>query len=141
VYPLHPLTVHFPIALLLAGGLLSWLYLRSGHEAYETSAFHCLSLGWLGASLALLTGALDALRQLPLDDALLWLNLHALSGLALTLLFGQALLERRRDPTILKQASPRRRAYLTRIALGCLLVVVSGWLGGYLVYGLGLGIE
>jgi uncharacterized membrane protein len=141
VYPLHPLTVHFPIALLLASGLLTWLYLRSGQHAYETSAFHCMALGWLGTLLALLSGAIDAWRQLPLDAALGWVNAHAASGLALALVFGQALLQRRRNPAILASGGPVRRGYLARIALGCGLVVLSGWLGGQLVYELGLGID
>lgn len=141
MYPLHPLTVHFPIALLLASGLLTALYLRSGQATLASSAFHCMVLGWLGTLAALLTGAWDAYRQLPLERALAWVNAHAFSGIAVLLIFGWLLLQRRRDPTILEHGNPRRRAYLLGLGLGCALVAFSGWTGGYLVYYLQLGIR
>jgi uncharacterized membrane protein len=140
VYPLHPLSVHFPIALLLANGLLTLLYLRGWGAAFETSAYHCLVLGWLGTGVALVTGTIDAARQLPLGPALGWVNAHAAVGIAILIVYGQALLQRRRDPHLLKPDAVGRRAYLTRLALGAGLVVLDGWLGGHLVYGIGLGI-
>src|SRR5215211_3405360 len=56
MYPFHPLTVHLPIGLLLGNALLTLLYLRRGDRALETSAFHCLWLGWLAGLLALASG-------------------------------------------------------------------------------------
>jgi uncharacterized membrane protein len=145
MYPLHPFTVHFPIALLLANGLLTLLYLRRGDQALETSAYHCLVLGWLGALLATFTGAIDALRRLtgpdaPRDNLLLtWVNAHAAVGIMLVIVYGYALQHRRRHPTIL--ADPhKRRGYLRLLLLGAILVILDGWLGGYLVYTLRLGV-
>lgn len=145
MYALHPFTVHFPIALLLANGLLTWLYLRRKERAFETSAYHCLVLGWLGAALAILTGLFDAARQLigpdvPRDPATLtWVNGHALLGIAVLVVYGQALLRRRRDPAILDNAQ-RRSGYLRLLVIGALLVLLNGWTGGWLVYQLRLGI-
>lgn len=143
MYALHPFTVHFPIALLLVSGLFTVLALRRG-GAWDSSAYHCLLIGWLGGVLALLTGLLDAARQLtgpdaPRDNGLIgWVNAHAFVNLVAVVIYGQALLRRRRSPAILADAEARR-GYLWLHALGAALMLIGGWLGGHLVYGLGLG--
>jgi uncharacterized membrane protein len=145
MYSIHPFTVHFPVALLLANGLFTWLYLRGQGKAFETSAYHCLLVGWLGAVVAVLTGAWDAWRQVygpqtPNDPVLLnWVNVHAAVGIALVVVYGQALLRCRRDPRVLD--NPRtRKGYLRLIIIGLVLVLVDGWIGARLVYGFGLGV-
>ena len=145
MYPVHPLTVHLPIGLLLGNALLTALYLRRGDPALEVSAFHCLWLGWLFALLAVATGTFDAARQLlampnPRSDALGWINAHALVGVALLVVYWQAWQMRRRYPAILDDRRARR-GYLARLAIGTALVVLDGWLGGYLVYTLRLGVR
>ena len=143
MYPFHPLTVHLPIGLLLGNALLTLLYLRRGDPTFETSAYHCLWLGWLGVLLATATGTFDAARQLlavpnPRADALGWINAHALVGFAILVIYWQAWQIRRRDPGVL--ANPNaRRGYLARLAIGVALLVLAGWLGGHLVYSLRLG--
>ncbi|NNJ11306.1 DUF2231 domain-containing protein [Chloroflexales bacterium ZM16-3] len=144
MYAIHPSTVHFPLALLLVSGLFTLIYLRRGERAWETSAYHCLIIGWLAGVVALASGTIDALRQLvgpdvPRDNALIgWVNAHAFLNVAVVVIYGQALLLRRRRPGILDDAEARR-GYLQRHALGALLLVVGGWIGGHLVYTLGLG--
>ncbi|MEI7768868.1 MAG: DUF2231 domain-containing protein [Chloroflexales bacterium] len=144
MYAIHPLTVHFPLALLLASGLFSALYMRRGERAWETSAYHCLIVGWAVGAIALASGTIDALRQLvgpdvPRDNALIgWVNAHAFLNVAVVVIYGQALLLRRRRPDILDDAAARP-GYLGRHALGALLLVAGGWVGGHLVYTLGLG--
>jgi len=125
--------------------LLTAIYLRRGERTLETSAFHCLWLGWLGALLALASGTFDAVRQLfdvarPRDDALAWINTHALVGAAIVVIYWQAWQIRRRNPTILDESGVRR-GYLARLSLGVVLIVVDGWLGGHLVYSLRLGVN
>jgi uncharacterized membrane protein len=145
MYPVHALTVHLPIGLLLGNALLTLLYLRRGDTALEVSAFHCLWLGWLGAALAVAAGIFDAARLLldsinPRSDALGWINAHALVGLAILVVYWQVWQARRRRPAILADPSARR-GYLARLALGVTLVVLDGWLGGHLVYSLRLGVS
>ncbi len=145
MYPWHPFTVHFPIALLIVHGIGVWLYLRRGERAYEISAYYALILGWVGSLIATLTGAIDAARQLvgpdvPRDAALLaWVNAHAIGGVAIVLIYGRALLRRRRNPTILDDPDARG-GYLRLIMIGIIFTLASGWLGGHLVYTLRLGI-
>ncbi len=144
---LHPAVVHFPIALLLVSVALTLLYLRRGGTpaSLETTAYHCLIIGWFGAVLAVLTGSIDAWRQvysadLPRDAGLLnRLNLHAILGLAVVAVYGAALLRRRRNPHLL--ADPQqRRGYVRLLLIGAGLLLVGSWLGGQLVYRFGLGV-
>ena len=105
----------------------------------------CLWLGWLGTLLAVATGTLDAARQLfgtasPRDDALGWINAHALVGLSIVAVYWQAWQIRRRNPGVLADPA-MRRGYLTRLILGIALVVLDGWLGGHMVYSLRLGVN
>lgn len=145
MYPFHPLTVHVPIGLLLGNALLTALYLHRHERAFETSAFHCLWLGWLGVLLALASGTFDAVRQLfdathPRGDALGWINAHAIVGIAILIIYWQAWQIRRRNSAVLDLAETRR-GYVARLALGVALVVLDGWLGGHLVYTLRLGVS
>jgi uncharacterized membrane protein len=136
--------VHFPIALLLANALFTWLFLRGAGRAFETSAYHCLVVGWVGALLAALTGAWDAWQHVygpdtPRDTALLnWVNAHAVVGLAIVFVYGRALLIQRRQPDILRDPGQRGR-YIWLLVVGVLLVLLDGWIGGRLVYSFGLG--
>jgi uncharacterized membrane protein len=145
MYPFHALTVHLPIGLLLGNVVLTALYLRRGDPTLETSAYHCLWLGWLGAALAVVVGIFDAVSRLfdpanPRTDALGWINAHAAVGLAVLVVYWQAWQIRRRRPNILADAE-RRGGYLTRLGLGLVLLVINGWLGGHLVYVLRLGVS
>lgn len=125
-------------------GLFTVIALRRGEPAWETSAYHCLLVGWLAGVVAVLSGAFDAARQLIGPEApralVGWVNAHALVNLAALIVYGQALLQRRRRPDLLADATARR-GYLWLHAIGALLLVVGGWLGGQLVYRFGLGVN
>lgn len=133
------MVVHFPIALLLLGLLLSILALRRDDPFYDRAAYGALLLGWWAALVALLTGALEVALNWPLPEGTLgWINVHAASGIVLLIVYFFALQRRRRDPGILH--GPGRNAYLGTLVAGALLVAFSGWAGGILVYELGFGV-
>jgi uncharacterized membrane protein len=144
MYALHPLTVHFPLGLLLASTLFTLIAMRRT-GGWGESAYHCLIIGWLAGVVALLTGLPDALGELTGPDAprgsglVGWVNAHAFANVGAVGLYGQALLRRRRNPAILADPAARR-GYLLLHALGALLLLVGGWLGGHLVYVLKVGV-
>lgn len=142
MFPLHPPTVHVPIGLLIGNALLTLLYLRQGERALEVSAYHCLRLGFLFLLPTIIGGVIDAARHLASPngaEALFWINAHALSGALLTIVYWQAWQLRRRNPTVLDD-SDTRRGYLARIIIGAILIVISGFLGGHMVYTLRVGV-
>lgn len=146
MYALHPVTVHVPLGLLLASSLFSLLATRPDREGWAVSAYHCLLVGWFASIVALLTGTLDALRLLTGPEAsrdpglVNWVNAHAVTNLAAVVIYGQALLRLRRQPQLLRDPAARG-AYLRLHAFGAVGLIVGGWIGGYLVYQLGVGVQ
>jgi uncharacterized membrane protein len=140
MYALHPATIHFPVALLLLNFVLTGWAVYKDDPFVERAAYGALLLGWLGAAGAILSGLLAAALVWPVnDDVLAWLNTHAALGLILLLVYGRALLWRRREPQVLQ--SVRRRQYLALLVVGALLVALDGWVGGHMVYRLGVGVR
>jgi uncharacterized membrane protein len=140
LYALHPAVVHFPIALLLLNLALTLHYVRTRDRFIERAAYGALVLGWWGALAAIATGTLAVVLVWPLRPGVLaWLNAHAAFGFALLLVYGRALLWRRRMPNVLE--GPERNRYILVLLAGALLVAIDGWIGGHLVYRLGLGVE
>ncbi len=133
---LHPAVVHFPVAFLVLNFALTLAYLRYADLFLERAAYGSLVIGWWGSFVAVLTGTLLLAYSWPFqDNVVLWLNLHAVLGIALLLIYGQALLRRRRAPQLLDGTD--RNAYLRLLVLGLVTLLVDGWIGGHLVYGLG----
>ena len=140
MYVLHPAVVHFPIALLLLNLLLTLRYLRRPDAFTEQAAYGALLLGWWGALVAVVTGTVAAAIEWPVRPGVLaWLNWHAVLGFALLIVYGRALLWRRRDPEVLRGRD--RRRYVLLLLAGAALVAVDGWLGGHMVYRLGVGVD
>lgn len=52
----HPMTVHFPIAFMLAAPVFTLLYIATGIISFETTAFHCLGAGLLFTPIVMTTG-------------------------------------------------------------------------------------
>jgi uncharacterized membrane protein len=57
---IHPLIVHFPIALLLAAALMYWLGFLARRESWQWSGLWTLVLGALGATAAVASGLYSA---------------------------------------------------------------------------------
>ena len=140
MYAVHPAVIHFPIALLLLGVALSLSVLRRPDDFVERAAYGALVIGWWTALAGVVTGTAAVALIWPLRPGTLpWINAHAALGLALLVLFGRALLWRRREPAVLR--GPRRLRYIALLLAGAAMVVVDGWLGGHLVYRMGVGVR
>jgi uncharacterized membrane protein len=137
--PLHPMFVHFPIALYLLGVLLTLGYFWRRTSDYERFAFWAFVLAWIGGAVAALVGLIDLGSLAPDDPRRVSINNHITSGVALLIINGLVVYFRFRWPDVL--VSSRRWIYLTLMTAGVVAVVVSGWLGGKLVYDLKVGIE
>ncbi|GAB4117759.1 MAG: DUF2231 domain-containing protein [Roseiflexaceae bacterium] len=140
--PLHPITVHLPIGLLIGNCILTLLFLRRRDTSLEQAAYHCLWLGTILILPAIAAGTWDAVQALNQPnqhpEALMWINAHAISGGLLLVVYWQAWQIRRRNPHVLSDPA-QQRGYLSRIFLGTGLLVLSGWMGGHMVYELGIG--
>lgn len=137
--PLHPMTVHFPIALYLLGVLLTIVYLWRGQADYERFAFLSFSLSWLATVVASVVGLFDQ-NQLELTDLRRQqVNPHITAAVSLLIINGLLLYMRLRWPTVL--VTSRRWLYLGLMLLGVVAVVITGWLGGELVFRWQVGVQ
>lgn len=135
-HPLHPMLVHFPVALWTlsvatdAGGLIT------GSQIWWSASFACQSLGLLAAVPAMAAGAFD-FASLPRghpghDTAVAHLSAMGaawLSFLASVVLRG-----------LPGPEAPSLAAILAGFA-GFIAMAVGGWLGGRLVYHFGVGVN
>lgn len=137
-HPLHPMTVHFPIAFYLLGTLLTLGYLWRGQADYERFGYWSFILSWLAAIVASLVGLIDQ-NQLEIDDPRRSnVNNHITAGVAFIIINGLLVYTRFRWSNALSRFPWR---YLGLMALGLATVLATAWLGGELVYRLGVGVQ
>jgi uncharacterized membrane protein len=147
LFPFHPRTVHFPIALTLVGVfsiVLSAVLARRGdNEGGDATRWlrygrTTLGLGWAATLIAIMTGLVDQSRARDDVAVVSTINLHITTGIALVVALGLALYWPLRD----RQVFTRHRwSYIGLLLFVAALVVVESWLGGKLVYELGVGIR
>lgn len=142
MFPFHPRLVHFPIAWTLIGivfivvGLL-WSRAR---ERWLWAGRWLLFGGWIATLVAGIAGLVDQSRVADQPVVRDVLNQHITVGIVLLILFGFALYWPFKDKQLF--VVPRKRwAYVALLLLGALLVLLEGWLGGKLVYELGVGVR
>jgi len=129
----HPMTVHFPIVFMLFAPVFSLLYLFTGVESFETTAFHCLGAGVLFAMVAISTGwytwwlnyMARPVRSVRIKKPL---SLAMLATAALLFLWRLAV------PDILTDFSAVSRIYLLLELLLMPMIGVIGWFGAILTF-------
>lgn len=137
--PLHPMVVHFPITLYLLGVLFTLGYLWRRTPDYERFAWWAFVLAWISVAVAALVGLIDLGRLAPDDPRRGQINNHITTGVALLVINGLVVYYRLRWADVL--VSARRWQYLGLMAAGVIALVITGWLGGELVYTLKVGVE
>jgi uncharacterized membrane protein len=137
-HPLHPMTVHFPIAFYLLGVLLTVAYLWRGQADYERFAYWGFILSWLATIMASLVGLIDQSQLELTDPRRNNVNTHITAGVALLVISGLLVYVRFRWADVLTR---HRWLYLSLMALGVLAVLATAWLGAELVYRLRVGVQ
>jgi nitrite reductase/ring-hydroxylating ferredoxin subunit/uncharacterized membrane protein len=136
-HPLHPALVHFPVGLLLLSLALDLIALfQGGSSILYRAAFYAMAAGAGMGILAAFTGLADWV-DIRLDHPAkgpatlhMFLNLAAIALFSINLLLRSGSLERSAPAAI----------ELGLSLLGAGLVLVSGYLGGTLVYDNGIGV-
>jgi len=138
---LHPMIVHFPIALLIVGFLAEVIGLVLKKEFFTTAAFYLLVLGTLGVVAAFITGDIagDGVSETGQLKNALETHEHA-AQLTLWLMVGAAVVRialvwMKKFSGVLKYA-----AFVLFLA-GVLSVARTGYYGGELVYKHAAGVQ
>lgn len=134
-HPVHPMLIVFPLGLLGAAVVFDIIYLIAGNAQWTLAAYYMIGAGVIGGLAAALFGWLDWLG-IPGGTRAKRLGLwHGLGNTAVLALFILSWVLRRDIP-----AEPPTGAIVAGLS-GVVLSVIAAWLGGELVYRLGVGVD
>lgn len=133
-HPVHPMLIVFPLGLLATSLIFDIVYLGTGEPKWTTIAEYMIGAGILGGLLAAVFGLADWLA-IPRGTRAKSIGLrHGLLNVMAVLLFVASWLLRLPSPA----TPPTAAIVLSFVAVG--IALVGGWLGGELVYRLGVGV-
>lgn len=132
-HPLHPMLVPLPIGLWVFSLVCDLMFHWRGNAIWNTMALYTLAGGVVGALLAAVPGLIDlySLKSSRAKKIGLWhmgINLSLVTMYVLNFLWRRNVSVEAIGPVILSVAA-------------VLLLLVSGWLGGEMVYAHGVGVE
>ena len=139
MHPIHPIIVHFPIALLCVSVAFDILARRWPGSGLRDTSFYCLLAGALGAALAVVTGGMEEELAERAGAPESVLELHESLG-TVTLIVFVALLGLRlaMQRGWIKDIPPLT---LGLGVIGVVLLALTGYWGGELVYVYGIGVK
>jgi uncharacterized membrane protein len=128
--------VVFPLGLLATAVIFDILYLIFGNRLLPTASYYMIAAGVLGGLLAAIFGFIDWLA-LPNGSRAKNMGLwHGLGNVVITGLFAVSWLLRGNNVDFI----PDGLALLLAFA-GTALALITAWIGGELVYRLGVGVD
>ncbi|MDR7485437.1 MAG: DUF2231 domain-containing protein [Armatimonadota bacterium] len=126
---IHPLIVHFPIALWLTSALFDVFFLRGGERFYFRASQILIGVGLVGAVASVISGYYDYIPLVAEGVGQAFVDrhkVHQASSLAATAVYAASFLIRWRRPQV-------TRGWLVGLlVVGAALTALTGWLGGEL---------
>ncbi|WP_455244309.1 DUF2231 domain-containing protein [Petrachloros mirabilis] len=138
MHPIHPMLVHFPIALLSAAVLLDFIALRWRPDETRIASLYSLVLGLAGAAVSVVSGALaeESAEHSGVPEFVL--EVHEKLGFAVFWIFAALLGLRLAEWLDVMKTRPV--ASLSVGIVGVLVLFVASYYGGSLVYDYGAGV-
>ena len=137
-HPIHPMLVPIPIGLWVFAMVADLMFIWGGNPAWKTVAFYCIAGGIVGAALAAVFGLLDLLGVK--DTKVFRVGvMHGAFNVVALLLFALNLYLRTDNGS--QMVGPNSSVPLALSVVGVLILGVSGWLGGELVFRYGVGVN
>lgn len=135
-HPLHPMLVVYPLGLWSTAVILDLIFMGNGNRALPIASYWMIAAGLIGAVLAAVVGFLEW-AAIPNNSRAKSIGLwHGLGNLFIAVLFaGSWWLRSGVDDNV-----PGTTAFVLSL-VGFGLALVTGWLGGELVYRLGVGVD
>ena len=135
-HPVHPMLIVFPLGLLSTAVLFDVAYLITEEEQLAVFSFWAIAAGVVGGLAAAVFGFIDWLA-IPRDTRAKSIGLvHGGGNVVIVVLFAVSWLLRLDDPAFLPNLVP-----LILGVIGAGLALFTAWLGGELVYRLGVAVD
>jgi uncharacterized membrane protein len=135
-HPVHPMLIVFPVGLLATAVIFDVLYLILGNPLFPTVSFYIIAAGVIGGLLAAIFGFIDWLSLPNNSRAKNIGGWHGLGNVTIVVLFTISWFLRGGDANFV----PSGLALLLSFA-GIGLALITAWIGGELVYRLGVGVD
>jgi len=134
-HPIHPMLVVFPLGLLGTAVIFDIIYLMSAQSQWTVAAHYMIGAGVVGGLAAALFGWVDWVG-IPSGTRAKRIGLwHGLTNGAVLALFVLSWVLRRDNPAL-----PPTGAIVAGFS-AMVLAVIAAWLGGEMVYRLGVGVD
>jgi uncharacterized membrane protein len=138
-HPVHPMIIPFPIGLWVFSLVADVIYLWRGNPVWrDFIAFYALLGGIIGAALAAVPGLIDWL-SLKNPAVVKIANWHARLNVIALLVFAASFYLRTSSGSSMVSGSHNIPIGLS--VLGVILITISGWLGGEMVFKHGVAVE
>ena len=131
LHPLHPMLVHFPIALTGAGALLILLAVWKKSKALEQAAFANIALAAFGTMAAGATGMMDNINNY--DGGAPNAPAKMLLATLLLVITAWTSISRWRNPDLFESRS--RWMYVSAYLVSFVVAIVLSFLGAIILYG------
>lgn len=135
-HPMHPMLITLPLGLFVTAVIFDILFLITGNDLFPTVSFYAILTGLIGGLLAAIFGFIDWFAIPAGTRAKRVGLLHAGGNIVLLILFSFSWLIRRSEPGLEPPPLSLLASFLA-IAIG----MATAWLGGELVYRLGVGVD
>jgi uncharacterized membrane protein len=135
-HPIHPMLVVFPLGLLATAVIFDVLYVIFANPVLPTVSFYMIIAGIVGGLLAAIFGLIDWLA-LPSNSRAKYIGgWHGIGNVVIVVLFAVSWFLRMDNPNFV----PDGLALILSFA-AVALALVTGWIGGELVYRLGVAVD
>ena len=135
-HPVHPMLIVFPIGLFATAVVFDILYLAINNPVFPTVSFYMIAAGVIGGLLAAIFGLIDWLALPNNSRARNIGGWHGLGNFVIVVLFAISWLLRGGNVNFV----PNSLALILSFA-GVGLALITAWIGGELVYRLGVGVD
>jgi len=135
-HPVHPMLTVFPLGLLATAVVFDVLYLSTANSFFPAVSFYMIAAGIIGGLLAAIFGLIDWLA-LPSNSRAKYLGgWHGIGNVVIVGLFAISWLLRRANPNFIPDGLA---LILSFVGVG--LALITWWIGGELVYRLGVAVD
>jgi uncharacterized membrane protein len=129
----HPLIAHFPIVYMLSATFFSLLFLATGEQSFDDTAFFCLGAGVLFMPITIVSGFLTHWLNFP-GKADTTVRLEKKLSYTLLAMATCALIWRWLNPEVLHQLAGVKILYLLLVLAVTPVVTANSYFGGMLTF-------